>query len=88
MDVDALTCLGCGVPMVVLAFLTDPTVVSKILAHLGLPTSPPPLAPARLAAQEEFFPDLADDDVSQDPDDRRAPAAPRPRGPPRSTPAS
>jgi len=61
---------------------TVPTVVHKILAHLGLPTAPPPLAPARLAAQEELFPDAADDDASQDPDDLRTPAAPRPRGPP------
>jgi hypothetical protein len=69
--------------MVVLAFLTDATVVHKILAHLGLPTSPPPLAPARLAAQEELFPDAdAADHVRQDPDDLPAPAGPRPRGPP------
>jgi len=69
--------------MVVLAFLTDPAVVSKILAHLGLPTAPPPLSPARLASQEELFPDAdAVDEASQDPDDLRAPAAPRPRGPP------
>jgi hypothetical protein len=81
-DVDALKCLACGVPMIVLAFLTDATVVHKILAHLGLPTSPPPLAPARLDAQEELFPDPADDDVSQDPDDAQGPAEPRPRGPP------
>jgi len=82
-DADALNCLACGVPMVVLAFLTDPAVVSKILAHLGLPTTPPPVAPARLAAQQEFFPDAsASDDVSQDPDDLRTPAESRPRGPP------
>jgi hypothetical protein len=64
-------------------------VVSKILAHLGLPTAPPPLAPARLAAQEELFPDAsAADDVSQAPDDHRRQAAPRPRGPPRPDPCS
>jgi hypothetical protein len=73
--------------MVVLAFLTDPPVVSKILAHLGLPTAPPPLAPARLPAQEELLPDAADDEVSQDPEDHRRPAPPRPRGPPRSPPS-
>jgi hypothetical protein len=32
--------------MVVLAFLTDPEVVGKILRHLGLPTSAPALVPA------------------------------------------
>lgn len=80
-DVEALKCLACGVPMVVLAFLTDPTVVSKILAHLGLPTAPPPLTPARLAAQEELFPD-ATDEASQDPDDHRSPETGSARGPP------
>jgi hypothetical protein len=33
--------------MTVLAFLTDPAVVTRVLAHLGLPAHPPPLAPAR-----------------------------------------
>jgi hypothetical protein len=33
--------------MIVLAFLTDPAVVEKILRHLGLPLSAPALAPAR-----------------------------------------
>jgi hypothetical protein len=33
--------------MVVLAFLTDPKVVVKILRHLGLPTTAPALAPSR-----------------------------------------
>jgi hypothetical protein len=33
--------------MVILAFLSDPPVVAKILRHLRLPTTTPPLAPAR-----------------------------------------
>jgi hypothetical protein len=33
--------------MRVLAFLTDPPVVSAILLHLDLPHKPPPLSPAR-----------------------------------------
>jgi len=33
--------------MVVLAFISDPPVVSKILGHLKLPATPPPLAAAR-----------------------------------------
>jgi hypothetical protein len=33
--------------MVVLAFISDPPVITKILHHLRLPTEPPPLAPAR-----------------------------------------
>jgi hypothetical protein len=33
--------------MVVLAVLTDPDVVTRILHHLGLPATPPAIAPAR-----------------------------------------
>ena len=44
--------------MVVLAFLSDVGVVTKILRHLKLPTRPPPLAPAR---------PLDDSDDNQDP---------------------
>ena len=31
----------------ILAFLSDPPVVTRILRHLRLPTVPPPVAPAR-----------------------------------------
>ena len=49
---DALACPRCStpsqrVPMIVLAFLTDPEVVGKILRHLGLPVAAPLIAPAR-----------------------------------------
>jgi hypothetical protein len=52
LHVDALSCPKCSthlraVPMVVLAFLTDPDVVTRILHHLGLPAAPPAIAPAR-----------------------------------------
>jgi len=40
--------------MVVLAFLTDPDVVGKILRHLGLPTSAPALAPAGSMVSQEL----------------------------------
>ena len=33
--------------MRIIAFLTDPAAVRAILAHLGEPTAPPPIAPAR-----------------------------------------
>ena len=68
LDVDALSCPRCHVPMVVLAFLTDPVVVEKILRHLELPTAPPPLGPDRCAI-EEFDPCLdvcGSDDESTD----------------------
>jgi hypothetical protein len=38
--------------MVVLALLSDPPVVQKILRHLGFPAEAPPLAPAILAASD------------------------------------
>jgi hypothetical protein len=44
---DALRCPKCDAKMRVLATLTDPNAVKKILSHLGLPTEPPPRAPAR-----------------------------------------
>ncbi|MBU1702721.1 MAG: transposase [Candidatus Eisenbacteria bacterium] len=52
LHVDALACPRCStsaetVPMVVLAFLTDPLVIGKILRHLGLAATPPALSPAR-----------------------------------------
>ena len=53
--IDVLVCPKCLGPMTVIAFLTDPAVVSKILVHLGLPASPPPLAPARRLGQMELF---------------------------------
>ena len=33
--------------MVILALISDPPVITKILQHLRLPTEPPPLAPVR-----------------------------------------
>ena len=50
--VDALTCPKCATSMTIIAFLTDPPVLSRILDHLGLPSSPPPLAPARSPLDE------------------------------------
>jgi hypothetical protein len=52
LQVDALACPRCStrdrtVPMTVLAFLSDPEVVGKILRHLGRPTVAPALAASR-----------------------------------------
>ena len=41
-----LPCPSCGGPMKILAFLTDPSVVSNILLHLDLHHLPSPLSPA------------------------------------------
>jgi hypothetical protein len=43
---DALSCPRCDAPMVVLALISEPQVVRKILLHLGLPADLPPVAPA------------------------------------------
>ncbi len=45
--VDVFTCPHSGGPRRLIAQLTDPVVVRKILAHLGHPTEPPRPAPAR-----------------------------------------
>ena len=44
-DMDVLVCEHCGGKREVIAFLTETRVVH--LAHLGLPTESPPIAPAR-----------------------------------------
>jgi len=41
-------------PVRILAFLTDPKVTAAILMCLGLPSTPPPLAPARAPPQAEL----------------------------------
>ena len=45
--VDALRCPKCAGRLRVMATITDPGVVKKILAHLHLPTEPLPRARAR-----------------------------------------
>jgi hypothetical protein len=49
-----LRCSKCGGKRVLVAFIEDPPVIEKILSHLGLPTKPPPLAPARSPPQQEM----------------------------------
>jgi hypothetical protein len=46
-SIEALRCPRCSQAMLVLALISDPPVVAKILRHLGLPTQAPLLAPAR-----------------------------------------
>src|SRR5713226_4190013 len=52
---DVLLC-PCGGRRVVLAFVTEKKIVKEILEHLGLPTTGPPVAPARIAAACEDAP--------------------------------
>ena len=79
---DALACPKCNTPMVVLAFLTDPAVVLRILEHLGLPTDPIRLAPARCPFDEPArFPEPTPDDPFFD--ESASPTSPMaPRAPP------
>ncbi len=53
---DLLACDRCGGRRVVLAFLSERSVVKAILEHLGLPTTGPPVAPARGCPQMELVP--------------------------------
>ena len=46
-NIDVETCIKCGGKMKMIAAIEDPKVIRKILDHLGLPTKPPPLHPAR-----------------------------------------
>lgn len=46
-DIDIEHCPHCGGTMKIIAAMEDPSVIAKILAHLGLPTRAPPSAPAR-----------------------------------------
>ena len=37
----------CGADMRIIAFVTEAAAVERILAHIGEPSRPPPIAPAR-----------------------------------------
>ncbi|MEI7761565.1 MAG: transposase [Thermoleophilia bacterium] len=42
-----LECPGCGGDIRLIAFITDPGPIRKVLTHLGEPLEPPPVSPAR-----------------------------------------
>jgi hypothetical protein len=46
-EIFPLRCTLCGGEMRLIAFVTDAAAVKTILGHLGQPTSPPEVAPAR-----------------------------------------
>ena len=46
-DIDVDCCPHCGGTLKIIAAIVDPSVIAKILAHLGLPTRAPPRAAAR-----------------------------------------
>jgi hypothetical protein len=49
-----LRCPKCGKPMRIIAFVLEQPVIERILAHLGEPTRPPAVRPARPPPQGEF----------------------------------
>jgi hypothetical protein len=53
--VDALRCPRCAAKMRVLATIAEPSVVNKILSHLGMPTEPLPRARARVPTGQQSF---------------------------------
>ncbi len=46
-DIDIEQCPRCGGPLTIIAAIVDPTVIAKILKHLGLSARAPPRAPAQ-----------------------------------------
>ena len=79
-EVFPLICPSCQTPLTFIAFLTDPEPIAQILAHIGEPTSPPLLHPARGPPQTKLAMDLSGgerekvaqesfpDDLDQSPD--------------------
>jgi len=53
-DIEALRCPQCHGRMRILTAITDPPVIRRILGHLGLPTEPTTLAPARDSPEPEL----------------------------------
>jgi hypothetical protein len=56
-EVDVLECPDCHGPMRILATINPPETTTRILEHLGLPSRPPPLAPAALPDGDGPFPE-------------------------------
>jgi hypothetical protein len=49
-----LLCPRCGEPMRIIAFILDPPIITRILTHIGEPTAPPAVLPARAPPQAEL----------------------------------
>ncbi len=52
--IDVETCPRCAGPMKILAFVTEPRSLSRLLTHAGLPTDIPPIASARAPPQSAW----------------------------------
>ena len=68
-----LRCPKCGEPMRIIAFVLDRPTIERILAHIGEPTQPPAVLPARSPPQGAFAvrPDARDNGLAGDGPDRR-----------------
>ena len=53
-DLDGTLCPNCGATMRIIAALTDEVSIRHYLKGVGLPSTPPPIAPARSPPQTEF----------------------------------
>jgi hypothetical protein len=63
-----LLCPGCGEPMRLIAFLTDPFSIRDVLCHLREPSRPPPVHPARGPPELELgFAQASDEGMDQTP---------------------
>ena len=49
-----LRCPRCGEPMRIIAFVLERDVIERILGHIGEPTEPPAILPARSPPQGEL----------------------------------
>ncbi len=74
-DTFPLGCPHCGQPMHLVAFVTDPFSLRRILSHLGEPVRPPELHPARGPPGLEFDLDV---EHGFDPTPSYDPATPEP----------
>jgi len=68
-EVFPLVCPNCGSEMRIISFITRLDSIERILSHIGEPTTPPPIAPARAPPLWEFVLDqtCAHDLVTSDP---------------------
>jgi len=53
-EVLPLLCPVCSNPLKIISFINDPVVIDRILSHLGMPSRPPPLSPARGPPEPEL----------------------------------
>jgi hypothetical protein len=67
-EVWPLVCLRCSSAMKLIAFIIEPFTIQKILNHIGLPTEPPRLTPARDPHRVEmtFAADVLPDELAQE----------------------